>query len=304
MVSGRRVIAAIGNFDGVHRGHRRLIDETIRFAGAHDAAPGAVMFDPHPRRFFQPDAPPFLLTTLPQRDRLLREAGVAATMVLPFDAALAASAPSDFVALVLRDRLGLAGVVAGADFRFGAKRSGDSAALAALGAAAGLKVAIVDILAENPQAEKYGSSAAREALQRGDVERAAAILGRAWSVAGVVEEGRKVGRTLGFPTANMTLGPLIEPRRGVYATRVRIGDVVCDAVSNFGRRPTFGDGAPLLETHLLDFDGDLYGREIEVAFVAFLREEMKFDGLDALKAQISRDCENARLILDTKAEKS
>jgi len=291
------IIAALGNFDGVHLGHQHLLKETAAFARAHGAAPGVVLFDPHPRRYFRPDDPPFLLTSSAQRNALLREAGVDKIFTLAFDKALAAMSPAAFVNDVLKGRLGLKGVVTGADFRFGKGRAGDGAALRALGEQAGLEVKLVDVLAEDGAPEKFGSSAVRAALEAGDAAAAAAMLGRPWSVAGVVGEGRKVGRTIGFPTANMTLGELLEPRKGVYATRARFNGQTFGAVSNFGRRPTFGDGAPLLETYLFDFGGDLYGKQMEVDFIAFLRDEKKFDGIDALKAQIAEDCEQARALL-------
>ena len=291
------VVAAVGNFDGVHLGHQHLLARTAAFAQSLGARMGAVVFEPHPRRYFRPDDPPFLLTTPAKRDALLAAHGVETVLALPFDKTLAASSPEAFVRDVLKARLGLSGVVTGADFRFGKGRAGDGEALRVLGAAAGLAVDLVDVLAENPQAEKLGSSAVRAALQAGEPERAAAILGRRWSVSGVVEEGQRLGRGLGFPTANMTLGEVIEPRKGVYATWATVGDKAFPAVSNFGRRPTVGGGGPLLETHIFDFDGDLYGAEIEVAFVSFLRDERKFDGLDALKAQIAADSAEARRIL-------
>ncbi len=297
MVGGKNIIAALGNFDGVHRGHQYLLKQTEEFAKAHGAAAGAVLFAPHPRRYFRPDDPPFLLTLPEQRDALLRAAGAEEIFVLVFEEALASMTPEVFVRDVLKGRLGLAGVVTGADFRFGKGRAGDGEALKTLGEAVGLKVKLADILAETPDTEKFGSSAVRAALQEGAVERAAAMLGRDWSVTGVVTEGRKVGRTIGFPTANLTLGELIEPRKGVYATRTKVGGTTYGSVSNFGRRPTVGDSAPLLETYLFDFDGDLYGKEIDVSFAAFLRDEKKFDGLDELKAQIANDCVKARAIL-------
>ena len=297
MVGANKIVAAVGNFDGVHLGHRRPINETASFAGKHGAAPGVVLFEPHPRRYFRPDDPPFLITAPAQRDALLRAAGAEEIFTLTFDKALASSTPEEFVNGVLKEKLGLTGVVTGADFRFGKGRAGDGAALLSLGEKAGLHVRLVDVLAESPQAEKFGSSAVRAALQGGDVVRAAAMLGRPWSVVGRVEEGKRLGRTLGFPTANMTLGALLEPRKGVYATRARVAGQTYGSVSNFGRRPTVGEGAPLLETYLFDFDGDLYGAEMEVDFIAFLRDEKKFDGLDALKAQIAEDSARARAIL-------
>ncbi len=297
MVDGASVIAAIGNFDGVHLGHQHLLGEAARFAAAHDARLGVVLFEPHPRRYFRPDDAAFLLTSSAQRDALLRGYGATEIFTLTFDKALASLAPEEFIRLVLKQKLGLGGIVAGADFRFGADRAGDSEALQAIGDEAGLKVKIVDLLPQPADGAKFGSSAVRAALRDGDMARAQVLLGRPWAVRGVVTQGEQRGRTLGFPTANMTLGEIIEPRCGVYATRARVGGGVHDAVSNFGRRPTVGSEAPLLETHLLDFDGDLYGCEIEVDFIDFIRDEVKFDGLDALKAQIAKDSVKARALL-------
>lgn len=296
MVAGRKVVAAIGNFDGVHRGHQFLLQKTKAFAAEHGAELGVVLFEPHPRRYFRPDDPPFLLTTPKKRDALLRASGVQEIFTLTFDKALASMTPEQFIMGVLKDRLSLAGITAGADFHFGKDRAGDGAALKALGAQAGMAVKLIELLGDEGDG-KYGSSAVREALRSGSVKEAASMLGRLWSVGGRVEEGQRLGRTLGFPTANLTLGEIIEPRRGVYATRVRFDGKEYDAVSNFGRRPTVGSSAPLLEAHLFDFEGDLYGREIEVFFVEFLRDEKKFDGLDALKARIAADCVKAREIL-------
>lgn len=294
---GGDVVAAIGNFDGVHLGHQYLLKRTAAFAEQIGGRPGAVVFDPHPRRYFRPDDPAFLLTAPDKRAALLRAHGAQAVIALPFNKALASLTPEVFVRDVLKGDLKLKGVVVGADFRFGAGRAGDGEMLRTIGAAEGVAVELVDVLAENPQAEKFGSSAVRAALQAGDVKKAATMLGRPWSVAGKVQEGQRLGRDLGFPTANITLGETIEPRNGVYATRALVGDDVYPSISNFGRRPTVGGGALLLETNIFDFDRNLYGVEIDVAFVDFIREERKFDGLDALKAQIAEDCLEARRIL-------
>lgn len=296
MVRPEKFIAAIGNFDGVHRGHQHLLAETAAFASAHDARPAAVTFDPHPRRFFRPGDTPFMLTSPDMRGELLRRYGAEDVFVLTFDAALSSQTPEAFMAETLRKKLGLCGVVAGADFRFGRGRAGGVEMLQEFGAAAGLHVRIAEVIAAKSDREKYSSSDARDAIAAGDMRTAAHVLGRPWAVRGRVVEGQKLGRTLGFPTANFGLGPLIEPRRGVYATRAVIAGKAYGAVSNFGRRPTVGDSAPLLETHLFDFDADLYGSEIDVEFLGFLRDEQKFDGLDALKAAISSDCERARAI--------
>jgi riboflavin kinase/FMN adenylyltransferase len=295
MVSDERRFAAIGNFDGVHRGHQLLLAETIQAAAEMGGVAGVVVFEPHPRRFFRPDDPPFLLTTRLRRASLLYEAGAEFVIELPFDAALVALAPEDFVRKIIKDRLGLSGVAVGNDFRFGNGRSGDADGLKRLCGEAGIAAKIVAPLMDG--SEKYGSTAIRAALQRGEVESAAAMLGRPWDVEGPVIEGRKLGRTIGFATANMTLGDLVEPRRGVYAVRATVRGRTYDGVANFGRRPTFGEGAPLLETHLFDYAGDLYGEALRVGFVDFLRDEKKFDGLEALKAQITDDCRAARAAL-------
>lgn len=286
--------AAIGNFDGVHRGHRFLLDRTSDFAASIGAAPAAVVFDPHPRRYFRPADPPFLITTAEMRNALLRRAGAADVFSLAFDKALATLSPEAFVRDVLKGRLNLAGVATGRDFRFGAGRAGDASSLAALCESCGVRALIVDPLTDRQHTDKIGSTAIREALLSGAVDRAAAMLGRPWRVEGRVERGRQIGRTLGFATANLTLGELIEPRRAVYAVRATAGGRVYDGVANFGRKPTVGDVAPLLEAHLFDFSGDIYGSTISVDFIAFLRDERKFDGLDALKAQIAADCVDAK----------
>jgi riboflavin kinase/FMN adenylyltransferase len=294
MAMKARYAAAIGNFDGVHRGHVFLMERTAAFAAGIGAEPAAVVFDPHPRRYFRPDDPPFLITTPQARGALLRAAGAAEVFSLTFDKALASLSPGAFVRDVLKARLALAGVVTGADFRFGAGRAGDAAGLAALCAENGIEPLIVDPMADQQHTEKIGSTAVREAILTGAMDRARAMLGRPWRVDGVVSHGRQIGRTLGFPTANLTLGDLIEPRRAVYAVRAIVDGRRYDAVANFGRKPTIGDVSPLLEVHLFDFSGDLYGRRIGVEFIAFLRDERKFDGLDALKAQIAADCALAR----------
>lgn len=294
-------IAAIGNFDGVHRGHRALMARTAAIAAEVAAAPAAVVFDPHPRRHFRPNDPPFLITTPCMRARLLKEAGAKAVLSLRFDDALARTHPDEFVRDVLKGDLRLAGVVVGEDFRFGAGREGTSDRLVELCARNGLSAHVVKPVAEKGHSDKIGSTAIREAILIGAMDRAADMLGRFWRVEGVVEAGNKVGRTLGFATANMTLGELIEPRRGVYAVRAEIKGERFDGVANFGRRPTVGaphvTAAPLLETHLFDFNRDIYGVEIAIDFIEFMRDEMKFSGLDALKAQIAEDCTRASDIL-------
>ncbi len=291
----RGPVAAIGNFDGVHLGHQYLLEETRKIAEAAGAPTGAVVFDPHPRRFFRPDDPPFLLTTPEDRARLLRAHGADEVMTLSFDAALAALSPEDFVGDVLSGRLALSGVVTGSEFHFGRGRAGDVDALARLAVAAGLSAHRVAPIAANARkGGKISSSAVRAALKAGDVVEAERLLGRRWSVRGPVVEGRRLGRTIGFATANIELGALIEPRYGVYAVSAACRGSVFPAVANFGRKPTVGASSALLEAHLLDFEGDLYGETIEVAFAGFIRAERKFESIDALKTQIARDVAAAR----------
>ncbi|MBI1391654.1 MAG: bifunctional riboflavin kinase/FAD synthetase [Alphaproteobacteria bacterium] len=297
------MVAALGNFDGVHLGHRVLISAAARVAAAHGSAPAVVVFDPHPRRYFRPNDPPFLITAPDDRDALLREAGAAAVVRLRFNDALASLSPEDFVQHVLRDQLRLAGAVTGADFRFGRGRAGDVDDLARLCADVGLDFAAIDPLRDETEAHglKIGSSGVRAAIAAGELDRATAMLGRRWSVAGIVREGRRLGRTIGFPTANLILGDLISPAFGVYAVLVAIdgrNGARAGAVANFGVRPTLGgDATPLLEVHLFDFDADIYGAKLRVEFVAFIRGERKFADVEALRSQIALDADAARRIL-------
>ena len=297
---GRRgSVAALGNFDGVHRGHACLIAEARKRAAARGAPLSAVVFDPHPREFFRPHDRPFLLTDLETRARLLGALGVEFVIALDFDADLAAMSADAFVEEILAQRLGLAGVVVGAEFRYGRGREGDADSLRAAGARLGIE-AVVIAPAQAPGAtEKFSSTDARAAIREGDPQRAARLLGRLWAVSGIVLRGEARGRELGFPTANLRLGRLVTPKPGVYAVIATLADGRRRrGVANYGRRPTLGDlDAPLLEVHLFDFDGDLYGQPLRVAFVEFIREERRFDGLSALRAQIAEDAAAARRLL-------
>jgi len=296
--AARGAVAALGNFDGVHLGHQAVMAQAADLARTLDAPAAAAVFNPHPRRVFQPDSEPFALMTDAQRVRALGEAGAALVHHIPFDRALAAMTPERFVAEVLDDGLGLTGVVTGADFCFGKDRSGNAQALQDLGAARGLTVAIARPVSTQEQAGKISSSDVRQALRAGDPERAAALLGRPFAIEGVVSQGDQRGRTLGFPTANVALGEYVRPAFGVYAVRVDLGaGEAIPGVANIGRRPTVDGTQARLEAHLFDVSADLYGRRISCALVAFLRPEQRFDGLDALKAQIAEDCETARRLL-------
>lgn len=293
--TARGAVAALGNFDGVHLGHQAVMAQAADLARTLDAPAAAAVFTPHPRRVFQPDGEPFALMSAAQRVRALGEAGAGLVHHIPFDRALAAMTPDRFVAEVLDDGLGLKGVVTGADFCFGKDRAGNAQVLKALAAARGLTVAIAAPVTATAQAGKISSSDVRHALRDGDPERAAALLGRPFAIEGEVVEGDRRGRTLGFPTANVALGEYVRPAFGVYAVRVDLGGgEAVPGVANIGRRPTVDGIEARLEAHLFDVSADLYGRVISCALIGFLRPEKRFDGLDALKAQIAADCEAAR----------
>ena len=299
--AARGAAIAIGNFDGVHRGHRRVIEQACEAARRIGCPAAAMTFAPHPRRFFRPAQPPFLLTRLRGKLRRFAEIGIDQVHLLRFDARLAGLSPEEFVDRLLIAGLGVRHVCVGYDFVFGRGRAGTAAFLAGRLAAAGIGATIVAPVSSGGGAgdEVFSSTAARQALAAGDTARAAEILGRAFEIEGRVAAGDRRGRTIGFPTANLWLGDLVRPRHGVYAVRVGVdGGGTHHGVANLGLRPTFGgDPEPRLEVHLFDFSGDLYGRRICVALHAFLREERRFDGLDALRTQIAADAAAARRAL-------
>ena len=280
---------ALGNFDGVHLGHQAVRSG----ARAHGARLGVATFRPHPRRFFQPDAPPFRLQSADQRARALAALGVNELFEIGFDAALAGSTDAEFAKRVLHDALGARHVSVGEDFHFGRARMGNVASLKALGEQLGFSVGAVAPVGE--AGARYSSTSIRKAIAAGDMETAAAQLSRPWAIEGEVQRGFQRGRGFGFATANVPLGDYVRPRRGVYAVRVRLGDVWRDGVASVGVNPTVGAlPEPLLEAHLFDFDAELYGETIEVAMIAFLREEAHFENVDALKAQMAKDVEAAK----------
>jgi riboflavin kinase/FMN adenylyltransferase len=287
---------ALGNFDGVHRGHQAVIRAGVDWARANGRAAWVATFDPHPSRLFRPDAPPFALTTLAQKLRHFASLGVDGAVVIPFTRALSELSAESFVDTWLVDRLAPGHVVTGEDFSFGHRRSGTAETLQALGAERGFTARALAPVADGE--EPVSSTRIREALMAGRPEDAARLLSRPFAIAGTVVPGDQRGRTIGVPTANLELGQYLRPRFGVYAVRVRLpsGDVR-EGVANLGIRPMFEPPKLLLETWILDWAGDLYGEEIEVEFVAFLRDEMKLSGLDALKAQIAIDEREARLRL-------
>lgn len=289
-------IVALGNFDGFHLGHQAVVGRAVERARAAQRPVLVATFDPHPVRFFKPDAPPFRLTTLDQRERLFAAAGADAMLVFRFDAALAGTSAEDFVGTLLAERIGAAGVVTGEDFTFGKSRGGTVDVLRDLGAANGLSVdAVPPVLDGGAPAS---SSRIRDALQAGDPAEAARLLTRPFAIEGVVEHGDKRGRALGYPTANLALGNYLRPRYGIYAVRGRLADGrLLDGAANIGIRPSFDPPRELLEPYFFDFSGDLYGQTLEVELHAFLRPEARFDSMDALAAQMAEDVAEARQFL-------
>ncbi|MEE4349325.1 MAG: bifunctional riboflavin kinase/FAD synthetase [Pacificimonas sp.] len=292
-------VAALGNFDGFHAGHQAVVGEARYRAKAKGGPALVITFDPHPVRLFKPDAPPMALTTIPQRLDLFEAFGMDGAVVLTFDRAMAAMSPEAFVEDVLHRRLGLKGVVTGEDFTFGARAAGTAADLKTLGAALGIDAVTVGAVT-GARGERISSTRIRDALRVGDCGEAARMLTRPYTIRADVEHGAKLGRTLGTPTANQRLGGYLRPKYGVYAVRGTLpDDARVDGVANLGIRPMIDPPLELLETWFFDWSGDLYGREVEVELVRYLREERKLEGLDALKAQIAKDAEDARAALDS-----
>ena len=292
----RGAIVALGNFDGFHLGHQAVVGRAVA-RGFHERRPVIVAtFDPHPVNYFKPDLPPFRLTTLDQRETLFAHAGADAMLVFEFGPALASMDAGPFVAEVLGRQIGAAGVVTGDDFSFGKGRTGDVAMLRKLGAEHGIAAeAVAQVVIDG---ERVSSGRIRESLVAGEIGEATHLLSRAFAIEGTVQRGDARGRELGYPTANMTLGDYQRPRYGIYAVRVTLDDGAEHAgVASLGVRPTFDPPQELLEAYLFDFDGDLYGRTIEVALHAFIRDERKFDSMDALAAQMRDDDAQARALL-------
>ena len=286
-------IVALGNFDGFHVGHQAVVRRAVGRAAAEGRPVLVATFDPHPVRFFKPDAAPFRLTTLDQRERLFGAAGADAMIVFRFDGELAATSAEDFAAGRLVGLIGAAGVVTGEDFTYGRRRGGNIDVLREAGDRLGFTVDAVGPVSDSEG--PISSSRIRDALQAGDCETATRLLTRPFAIEGVVEHGDKRGRAIGFPTANIALGPYLRPRFGIYAVRGRLEDGrMLDGAANLGIRPTFEPPRELLEPYFFGFDGDLYGRPLEVELISFLRPEAKFDSLDSLKAQMAADCAEAK----------
>ena len=292
-------VVAMGNFDGVHLGHRAVIAAALQMGHAHGRPALAVTFEPHPRSFFSPNSPQFRLTDETRKLRLLAGTGLAGAVVMTFDKTRAGTTAQDFIYHDLIGRLGISGIAVGYDFHFGKGRVGSPSLLVSEAPRLGIEVDVqahVDI-EERP----VSSSAIRMALAEGQIADATAMLGGPWFVTGRVVHGEKRGRELGYPTANIRLDKNCGLKHGIYAVRVGRGQgkdqVRFDGVASFGRRPTFDNGAPLLEIFLFDFKGDLYGAALDTAFIAFIRDELKFDSVDALVRQMDNDSAKARAAL-------
>lgn len=293
----RGAIIALGNFDGFHLGHQAVAGEAIRWAQGEGRPSIIATFDPHPVSFFKPDVAPFKLTTLEQRQELYLEAGATAMLVFHFDAELAGTSAEDFIRAILLERFGAHGVVTGGDFTFGRQAKGNVDLLRTLGSDLGLQSRVVEPVADD--AAVVSSSRIRAALRDGDPQLAARLLTRPFAIRGIVEHGDKRGRTIGYPTANLGVENYLRPKYGIYAVTGRIlatGEVLHGA-ANIGIRPQFEPPKELLEPYFFDFSGDLYGQEIEVAFHHFVRGEAKLDSLEALIAQMDKDCAEARRLL-------
>jgi riboflavin kinase / FMN adenylyltransferase len=291
-------VVAIGNFDGLHRGHESLLEEAEAEARRRGVAWGLVTFEPHPRTFFKPSEPVFRLTPGPLKSRLVAALGAGFMVQLAFDRELSALEPEAFVTHHLVERLGVSHVVTGYDFHFGRGRKGSPAVMRELAAAEGFGVTIVDQVTDDGDIHSpFSSSSIRQALRHGHMEDAAHELGYHWTVMGEVVKGDQRGRTIGFPTLNIVLEPGAEPFRGIYAVRVRdaaaTGATAWHGAGYFGDRPTFDTGRTFLEVYLIDFDGDLYGRTLLVELVDVLRPDRRFASTAELTGQMRKDCEAA-----------
>lgn len=290
----RGLAAAIGSFDGVHLGHQHVIESALAAGRATGAQTAVICFDPHPQSFFRPDSAPFRLMRLSQQVRAFEALGVDCALVIRFDGNLSGLTAEAFAQGILHDGFGLSHVSAGYDFQFGKRGGGHASDLQAFGERFGFTTDILPLQTDS-EGDKLSSSSVRDALLAGDAALAAHILGRPPAYLGRVEHGAKLGRTIDFPTLNISLGQYLRPRYGIYVTQTRLGDGrVVDGVSNIGVRPTVGGDIELLETYLFDFSEDLYGQMVETLLLDFIRPEAKFDSFEALKIEIQNDAAKAR----------
>ena len=301
----RGAVVAVGNFDGVHRGHAAVIGRAQALARRLGKPCLVCTFEPHPADYFAQAPPVFRLTPEAAKGELLERLGVDGLIVLPFDARMAALSAEAFVRDILVDRLAVAAAVVGYDFHFGARRSGSPAFLSDAGRRHGFAVEVVEKITSDERGTlaAVSSTTIRAALERGDVTAAAQLLGHDYEVVGEVMHGQKLGRTLGYPTANLRLDPSCRLAHGIYAVTVRGTGIEGGGVASFGRRPTFDNGAPLLATYVFDFTGALYGRVLDIGFVDWIRAEAKFDGVDDLIQAMKVDEAKARVALELRARR-
>ncbi len=295
--SEKGAVIALGNFDGLHRGHQAVISQARALADELGAPLGIGLFRPHPFRFFKPDAPPFRLMSAEIRERIMPSLGVDFLYEIPFTDELRELDDTQFVENVLHQGLGIVHVVVGKDYGFGKNRCGNVESLKRLCGERGIGVNALELVGLHRFYGKYGSTDIRKALEQGDVFHAAHMLSRPWCVDGIVRKGEQRGRTINFPTANLEFADLIRPKFGVYAVEVRLADGTHKyGVANTGNRPTVGGQEARLEVHIFDFEADIYGQYIEVDFRCFIRPEKKFESFEALKTQITKDALSARSI--------
>jgi len=290
--TGRPAAVTIGKFDGVHRGHQHLVGLLLDTAKERDLASVVVTLHPNPISVLRPGTPISYLCSLEERVARLQDLGVDQVAVLSFTSELAQLSYQDFVGMIV-DQLDMRLLLAGPDLAIGRGRAGNVEALSAFGSQAGFELQVAELLSEDDA--KVGSGAVRDALAVGEMETVTQLLGRPFALRGPVVRGAERGRTIGFPTANIAVGPdLALPKFGVYVTRAYLGETTYESVTNIGKRPTFEDDRPTIETHILDFDGDCYERELRIDVLSRVRDEQRFNGVDALEAQIARDVESAR----------
>ena len=289
-------IFALGNFDGVHLGHKQIIKETKNIAIEKSSYPGAIVFEPHPRKFFSKNTDNFYLSNIKTKKHILEEIGLESCVILDFDQKMASRSPEEFVREIIVEKIKPSSLIIGYDFKFGINRSGNAQDLLELCDKYEISVKIID--KQIKDGSVLSSSIVREFLQDNNFKAAESMLGHKWMIKGAVQEGDKRGREMGFPTANLNVDNLIKLPFGVYAVKINYEGKTFNAIANYGIRPTFDGDHVLLEVHLFDFSDDLYGKDIIVSFVEFIREEKKFDDLESLKDQIDKDSKIAQEILN------
>ena len=299
-IDDKNAVIALGNFDGLHRGHQVVISKAIEIANIHDLKMGIGLFRPHPIRYFKPDITPFRLMSPKIRAEIMRNLNVSRLYEIPFDEYLRDMSDAEFVKSVLHEGLGVRHVVVGKDYKFGKNRCGNVESMKQNCALYNIGVTVMDTLGLHKIYGKYGSTNIRDAIKTGDVFHAAHMLSRPWIVDGIVKMGRQLGRTINFPTANLEFGDLVRPKLGVYCVEAKLSgsNSWLPSIANAGKRPTVGGDSTLLEVHIFNFNGDLYDQDLQVRFRSFIRPEKKFASFDDLKEQIQKDCIGAKSLFN------